>query len=199
MVYFPCVTSEAKPQVVFRQLTLLDKPDPQREYIGFRSDDRASVYGELYVDTCVCEGPDSHTSVVSSISASPPRRGFLTSDILPSEEVSGASLGLATAVELVSPGEYSHVAFTGYLSNVQQSSCTFKVHDVDNVPTKIAGAIRQGVPLVVPYSEYVGNNFEALGMLTPKLVTEKPEIRQGSFRLATAYSLIEALCVAKYL
>ena len=195
MVLFPCVEMPLGKNALFKSLTYTEYPIPGKQYITFPDDDDFSGTEGLSVDSNLLGEKNAAQAIMSAISASPARSGYLTSNV--HEKLQGASLGLACAIELCFPNKFPHIAFTGFVTSLVSGDCTFKVHDVDKIDVKIQSALRQSIPLVVPYSAYVADNWPALGILTPKLITSHPPT--SPFRIGTCYSLLEASVVAEYL
>ncbi len=207
MTLFPCVRGSDR-GVVFRSVVLSREPVRGVSYVAYPDSDGQRNGEEVntiptQIDQRLVENNDSLAATLNAISISPPRDGFLSCNTAKGEHLNGASLGLAVAVEMCRPGQFPDVAFTGLVSSLSPHDCTFKVHDVDCVPEKIRGAIAAGVPLVFPFSDRVYPLVREHDALTPRDLTELTHEELSdptrAKKIGTAYSLLEALNVARYL
>ena len=206
MVLVPCVRSNANGDpvnAVFRELRFyhelpaelrrLEKEN-KIQFTTFPSDDGGCH--PTKIDTRMIDDPkDSKPAVLSALRASPTRSGYLVFHLRPGEKVGGASLGLATAVELISPGRFPRIAFTGFVTELSERDGTCRIHEVDHVIVKLTSALEKRIPLCVPWGEQIEHVAASVGMLTPKLATSLP-VERGMWRCMTAYSLLEALTMA---
>lgn len=193
MVLFPGVPSDGRP-AIFRELRLLSSPAKGKEYTGLLADDSSDA--DLWLDTQLIGNQDSYNSILSSIAIAPKRKGYLTSNLSRGETIAGASIGLATCIELMYPGQYSQIAFTGFVTAVDSGAVTNIVHDVDCIREKVIGASQQNVRLIVP-----SQSIKSLGLgdtaVTPRdiLRGEKPNSVIGSC-LTVMEAVVVANCLA---
>lgn len=195
MCLFPCVTGDG--QVILVQIALLYKPLDGVEYCAFRDDDEEGSNGVAYqiqADKRLLNGTDSYSSLLESISVSR-NKGFITivSD-LKGKRITGASFGLAVAVECCRPNAFPGIAFTGFVSNMNEDDGTYRVHEIDNVLKKISGCRHLGVPLVVPYNDQVASVKRSI--VTPKDVCRGLTDEDRACTTWAAYSLLEAITMA---
>lgn len=195
MVLFPCVTAEG--QVILVQIALLSRPLDGVEYTAFRDDDEEGSSGVAYpiqVDKRMMNGNDSYSSMLEAISVTR-NAGYLTIvSQLPNKKITGASFGLAVAVECSRPGKFPGIAFTGFVSNMNEDDGTYRIHEIDNVLAKITGCRKAGVPLVVPYNDKVSSVKRSI--VTPKDVVRGLGEEDTACTTWAAYSLLEALFMA---
>lgn len=195
MTCFPCVTDDGK--VILVQIALLYKAMDGVEYCAFRDDDEEGSNGVAYqiqADKRLLNGTDSYSSLLEAISTSR-NKGFLTIvSQLPNKRITGASFGLAVAVECCRPGKFPGVAFTGFVSNMNEDDGTYRIHEIDNVLAKIAGCRKAGVPLIVPYNEQVSTVKR--NIVTPKDVCRGLTEEDYMCTTWAAYSLLEAMVMA---
>lgn len=197
MTLFPCVTNEG--QVILVQIALLSRELEGVEYCVFRDDDEEGPNGAAYqiqADKRLLNGTDSYSSLLEAISTSR-NRGFLTIvSEMPNKRITGASFGLAVAVECCRPGKFPGVAFTGFVSNMNEDDGTYRIHEIDNVLVKIAGCRKAGIPLVVPYNEHVSTVKRSI--VTPKDVCRGLTAEDCECMTWAAYSLLEAFAMAEW-
>ena len=199
MVLFPCVRA-ADNAVVFRALTFSTSEVDGVRYMTFPDTDGEQTCFPIRIDVRLTQDKDSVSSALNACSAGKELNGYITCNAQEGEMITGASFGLAMAVELSQPGRFPNIAFTGLVSNLGRDDCTFRIHNIDNVVLKLRGALSQLVPLVVPFSEEVKEFMETTPLMTPrKITTHEREEVQGLFQCGTAYSLVEAILVAPFL
>lgn len=195
MTVFPCVTSNN--ETILVQIALLGQPVRGVKYVVLRDDDEEGSNGVAYgiqIDARIMNGNDSFSSALQAVSTSR-NSGYVTvvSDTM-GKKITGASFGLALAIECCRPGVFPGIAFTGFVSNMNADDGTYRIHEIDNVLTKIQGCRRLGVPLVVPYNEQVASVRR--NIVTAKDVCRgltHEDVKCGTW---AAYSMLEAICMA---
>lgn len=190
MVLFPAVPGDQP--AVFRQLYFSLSPIDGVQYTGFLHDDSDEV--QLWIDVRLLQDSNSNNAVISAMSVAPTRVGYLTTDLRPGESISGASIGLATCIELIQPNAFPNVAFTGFVTSLDASSVTNVIHDVDSVPQKVQGALQSGIPLIIPSN--AAKLFNVGMLYTPKDVLRGSAIDST---IGSALTVVEAIILAQKL
>lgn len=191
MVLFPCVSRNLT--VRFVRLELHTTPVPGARYVQLPQDSSpllgTSALSGFFIDERIMRDKESKCSVISAISTACLPRGYLTCFLPSQASLGGASLGLATAVELAFPGLFPTVAFTGYVSALQDTSPTFGIHPVDKLDVKIHAALSLRQPFVCPFQS------ESDEFPCSKQVTSNPQ-KVKEIGVVSACSLLEAVCAA---
>ena len=111
----------------------------------------------IRIDKRLMEDGNSAPAVVSALAVA-----NLSSNIaddywvhtdFPGQHIGGASFGLALLVELLYPGIYHNVAFTGFVTPLSPDSWTIGIHDVNHVEEKVVAALENGILIVAPRSQ----------------------------------------------
>ena len=192
MPLFPAVAPGANNSIFFFNVWLSDGPAPGRQYTQMPDDDDMEI--GIRVDAAFSSDVQTAQSILAAIACSTNRSGkYLSTNMPRSANLRGASCGLAAMMAMCFPNEFEDVAFTGFVSPGNGGTCV--VHDVDNVPLKIEGAIQQRVKLIVPWSE-AASNFSDVGTANDFMMHGR---LPNNCIVAAAYTALEALFLAKVL
>ena len=199
MVYFPVTRADGKGGK-FLQVVYTERELPNVQYVKFGPDGPRGGRMGVAIDERIMAHKDSMAAVCDACAASYRTGGFLSVvGLRGGENLTGASLGLATAVELYAPGMFSDVAFTGYITDFSNSAISYGIKDVDNVKLKVEMARRAGMILIVPPSDWVKVEKKRYGIVTAKDISSENPRSLTSMIIGSAETLLEATVVANTL